>query len=364
MAQSWKARQLAHEAAMNRRLRGELEALAAQIGQVVLRSATARDSEGRTIVPNRRTARDQLSRSAWQQVIKPYFVGAGDQPLIGAEPQSAFMRLIADGVEGSIRVQAERQIAILKKSAPADVFAWLTGPRLVPAIRELGGGRDRRLGYDPFHLFVNPNGYRLSDNGWNTAIHVRVAIDNLLDYEIPRGTSAVDIAKKLEAYLWPEAARVRTLTPYGRDGSYWARRLARTEITAAAGRSLVNASLANPYVELLRWMLSDSHPEPDICDENAHGGPEGDGRYPKDDLPQYPAHPHELCTILPEVTATPAQVTAQLREMMVATPSQGTLYQDRERLQGAFNLEWLIAGLLAGYFVNQVVRGKDQARAA
>jgi hypothetical protein len=354
MAISWKRQQLKHEAKMYDRLRGDMAGLIVSISLIVLRAA-GRDG----LIPNRRSTRETLSRAIWTQAIKPYFIGAGDDPLIGAVPQSPYMRLIVDGIRGSIRIQAERQIAIIQKAAPEDVFKWLTGPRLRATVREIGGG-DRRLDYDPFHLFVNPNGYRLSDNGWNTAIRSRAAIDNLLTYEIPRRTAAVDIATKLEPYLWPEAAQVRTLTPYGTDGSYWARRLARTEITAAAGRSTVNASLGNPYVDLLRWTLSGSHPEPDICDENAHGGPTSDGRYPKTDFPQYPAHPHELCTIVPEVTAMPAQVTAELRQVMASIPSDGERYLQREQLQGAFNLDWLIGALMMGYFVREVV-GEEQA---
>lgn len=354
MATSWKRRQLQHEATMYQQLKGELVSLAASISQMVIRAA-GRDG----LIPNRRSTREALSRAVWLQAIKPYFIGAGDDPLLGAVPQSPYMRLIVDGIRGSIRIQAERQIAIIRKLAPEDVARWLTGPRLRSTVQEIGGG-DRRLGYDPFHLFVNPNGYRLSDNGWNTAIRCRAAVDNLLALEIPRGTAAVDIAKKLEPYLWPEAARIRTMTPYGSDGSYWARRLSRTEITAAAGRSAVNASLANPYVEMLRWVLSGSHPEPDICDEHAHGGPDGDGRYPKGDFPDYPAHPHELCTIVPEVSATPAQVTADLRQMMAAGTAD-ELYSQREQLQGAFNLDWMIEALLMGYFVREVTGEKQPA---
>lgn len=354
MATSWKQRQLRHEAELYQRLKGDLVGLAANISQIVLRVA-GRDG----LIANRRSTRERLSRDVWSQAIKPYFIGAGDDPLIGTVPQSPFMRLLVEGIRGSIRIQAQRQIAILQKAAPDDVFKWLTGPRLKRTVQEIGGG-DRRLGYDPFHLFVNPNGYRLSDNGWNTAIRCRAAVDNLLAYEIPRGTAAVDIAKKLEPYLWPEAAKVRTKTPYGSDGSYWARRLARTEITAAAGRSAVNASIGNPYVELLRWLLSASHPEPDICDEHAHGGPDGDGRYDKRNFPAYPAHPNELCLVVPETVAAPAQVTADLRAAMAATPVDGELYAQREQLQGAFNLDWLIEALLMGYFIREVA-GEEQA---
>src|SRR5690606_14807505 len=150
--------------------------------------------------------------------------------------------------------------------------------------------------YDPWHLWVDPNGYRLSDRVWRTAVDVRSRVDRLLDTEIARGTSAVDIADLLEDFLTPGARRIRTNTPYGQEGSYAARRLARTEITAAAGRATVNAAHANPFVEGLQWRLSASHPRIDICDEYARGGPNGDGIYAVGDAPPYPAHPQCICS--------------------------------------------------------------------
>lgn len=355
MAQSWQAKQRAHETAMYRRLGEDLTGLAARIGQIVIQHATGRDASGQAIVPNRRTARDTLGRAVWLQALKPYFIGSGDDPLIGAVPQSPFMRLIVDGIQGGIRLRAERQVEMVRKNAPADVFRWLTGPRVVVTARELGSRGPRVLSYDPFHLFVNPNGYRLSDNGWNTALRVRAAIDQVLAVEIPRGTAAVSIAKSLEPFLWPSARAVRTKTPYGSDGSYWARRLARTEITAAAGRAEITASQANPYIDMLRWRLSASHPEPDICDDNAHGGPGGDGRYPKVDFPQYPAHPHCLCSIIPEVVRDRAAVTAELRQMMADARTDAARSEQARRLQGAFNLEWLVTALMYGYFAAEVL---------
>jgi hypothetical protein len=70
-----------------------------------------------------------------------------------------------------------------------------------------------------------------------------------------------------------------------------------------------------------------------------------------------------LCTIVPEATATPAQVTADLREAMTAGPADGELYTEREQMQGAFNLDWLIEALLMGYFMREVV-GSNEEQAA
>jgi hypothetical protein len=285
---------------MYERLQAELISLAANVGRLVLLAATTTNDTGDRIIPNRARAKEQLSARIWSEVLRPYFIGTGDNPLAGIVPKSPYMRTVVDGITGATRIQAERQVSIVTKHASPTVLQWLTGPRLLGeqvrrrAVQEQISGDTRVPWYDPFHKFVDPNGYTLSERGWNTAEDIRRAIDDYLGYHISIGTPAVDIAKGLEPFLWPEAAIQRTSKPYGVDGSYWARRLARTEITAAAGRSLVNAALANPFVAYLKWNLSLSHPDPDICDTNAKGGENGDGTYPKNNFPQYPAHPHEL----------------------------------------------------------------------
>lgn len=357
MASRWDVRRLEHEQAIYNRLRADLETMGARLARLVNLAATTTNDAGQRIVPNRGRVRTDLKRRAWLEVVKPYFLGAGDTPLDGTRPQSPYMALLVDGIEGATRIQAEQQVALVRKYASTAVRQWLTGPRplglMQPGRRVVKAQDDpRKPWYDPFHLWVDPNGYRLSDRGWNTAQEARAAIDALLDHEIGRGTAAVDIAKKLDAYLWPEAAAQRTRTPYGEDGSYWARRLARTEITAAAGRSLVNAAMGNPFVSGIKWNLSLSHPEMDICDEHASGGEAGDGVYGKTGLPAYPAHPNCICFLTQEVTATPEQINAQLEAWIEADAPEA------RALRGVFNPDWLTAALMSGEWIGTVLDGE------
>ncbi len=378
MAETWGSRQLRHEREMDARLIQDLRELGQGVGRIVMRHATGRDAEGQRIVPNSRSEREALRRDIWREALKPYFIGGGDEALDGPTPRSPYTRLMVEGIKGAVDIQAARQVAIIEKACKDEVvLRWLTGARpmgmaATPAemarrgglIREQGPRGARTLSYDPYHLFVDPNGYRLSDRVWNTSIEVRRRIDQVLDYQIPRHMAAVDIATRLEQYMTPEAARMRTSTPYGVEGSYAARRLARTEITATAGRSAVSANLANPYVDGTDWALSASHPgkgpEPDICDDLCtidKAGVRVRDPYPNDGVPAYPPHPHCFCTLRPVVTRTPAQVTAQLRaEIQAATPRA-------MRLRGAFNPDWLSQALLAGTFLAAVL-GWTEAEAA
>jgi hypothetical protein len=352
MAQSWDSKRLQHERAMYDRLGAELVTLAANITRLLLLAATTTNETGQRIIPNRARAKEQLSARIWKEALRPYFIGPGDDPLKGTEPQSPFMRLVVDGISGATAIQVDQQIALINRKASPTVKAWLTGPRPVEmatrrAVHELTD--PRKPWYDPFHRWVDPNGHTLSERGWNTANEVRQSIDAFCQYHISQGTAAVDMARDLEAFLWPDAGAVRTQTPYGQDGSYWARRLARTEITAAAGRSTVNAALANPFVSGLKWNLSLSHPEPDICDTNAHGGEEGDGTYAKNELPTYPGHPFCLCFVTQQVTKSPAEVSRILEEWIAADAPEA------RALRGAFNRDWLLSALLNGDFIQSIL---------
>lgn len=198
--------------------------------------------------------------------------------------------------------------------------------------------RERRgIIYDALHLFVSPDGYRLSDRIWRTDQRTRNRIDELLAYEIRNGTAAVDIARRLEEFLLPGRELVRTRKPYGRDGSYDALRLARTEITAAAGRSTMAAAEANPFVRALAWRLSGSHPDGLDCEcegnatEDRYGL--GPGVYPLDKVPRYPAHPHCLCN-LQQVTVPVAAVVQDLRAWLAGGSN--------ERMDGLFDLGSLL----------------------
>lgn len=337
MAETYRARLLRHIRACETRLAEEQRALARQAGQLVVMSATQLH-EGARLVPNTRRARADLKNRIWSEVVRPYFVGSGDNPFDGTVPRSPFAVLLYDGVEGATRIAVEQQVNLLRRRIrDRRVLDWLTGPRPYPVTEQRGI-------YDPWHLWVDPSGYTLSDRVWRTAIEVRARIDRLLDYHIGRGTAAVDIAELLEDFLTPGARRLRTRTPYGREGSYAARRLARTEISAAAGRATVNTSIANPFVEGIQWSLSGSHPKPDICDDNARGGANGDGVYAPSEVPPYPAHPHCLCNLQPVTVKDTRELVEELRaEIRAATPRA-------RAMQGMFNVDWLVLALMTGAF--------------
>ena len=185
------------------------------------------------------------------------------------------------------------------------------------------------LDYDPAHLFVPAERraygpYRLSDRLWQTSEITRLQIDRLVFEGVRDGRGAHRIANDITQTLLPGARRRGSTTVFReRRGlvptpnvPYAAWRLARTEITASAGRATLAASRANPFVDRIEWLLSPNHPRIDICDSRQ-------GIYPLGQEPGYPAHPNCLCVLVPVVTSSPSQTLNDLVELQEQGYSPG-----------------------------------------
>jgi len=174
--------------------------------------------------------------------------------------------------------------------------------------------RAQAAAYDPQRAWVGAGGYRLSDALWDAKAWTRDQIDQTLRHAIATGEDALVTAKKLEQFLDPAYAPIRTskgrlvrgqnralvteAPGRGGSGSFPARRLARTEITRAHGLGTIEAAKATPFATGVKWTLSGRHPKADPCDQNAsHDQGLGPGVYPADDVPRYPEHPMCLCTL-------------------------------------------------------------------
>ncbi len=183
----------------------------------------------------------------------------------------------------------------LQNNIPFDVFVWLQNGR-DPVQEQVS--TNVLAQYEHSHEWLDSRGYALSDRIWQVGERTRRNIDTLLATGIANGNSAVQIADLLERYLLPSRAPIRTRTPYGRDGSFDARRLARSEITLAHSRASLVSAAMNPFVESMNYNLSPRHPRVDICDPLAEGSP-----YPVDECPTpiLSTHAQCLCNVSPNV---------------------------------------------------------------
>lgn len=244
-------------------------------------------------------------------VVQRFFVGDNLRSVYKneVEPLAPYPDLLNKAyvyvVASAVKAQRDAMVRDLK-NAP-DVLLWLAQAQPVQEILY----QNPLATYDPMHTFADPRGYTLSQNIWRSSIESRAQIDALLADEIRQATSAINVSKKLTAFLKDEHKEWFTRKPYSR-ANYPALRLARTEISAAHGRAVIAASKSNPFVDKIAWQLSPtSHKEHDECDVNAENSP-----YELDKVPTYPNHPGDLCVLVPVSTQPPAQVVNSLRAMM------------------------------------------------
>ncbi|NFS21400.1 hypothetical protein FDE82_04595 [Clostridium botulinum] len=170
------------------------------------------------------------------------------------------------------------------------------------------------------------DGLYLSDNIWSKSKKYRDNITTIIQSAIAGGQDCVKTARALEKYVlagkngretltkeYPKMmARIGNRIPS--DISYEALRLARSEMTSAYGEATISAGMVSPSCNGIKFILSGSHPKPDICDDitgvDNHGL--GIGVYPIDEAPNYPFHPNCLC-ITTTVNEQPEQFVERLK---------------------------------------------------
>lgn len=150
------------------------------------------------------------------------------------------------------------------------------------------------------------NGLFLSDRIWSKSQKYRKNMTDIIQSAVAEGQDCAKTAKALEQYVlkgkktlaseYPNMmSRMANRIP--NNVSYEALRLARTEMTSAFGEATLSAAKVSPSCKGVKYILSASHPKPDICDDitgtDKHGL--GIGVYPIDEAPLYPFHCNCLC---------------------------------------------------------------------
>ena len=143
------------------------------------------------------------------------------------------------------------------------------------------------------------DGFNLSDRIWKQDKVLRQNLHGMIEQCVNQGLSAVEFSRAVEQYLLkPGPAWTTKITPSvtGRGSiKYNALRLARTETNNAYRTGHALGAKNSTIVKGIKWNLSRSHPEEDICDtwatQDLYGL--GPGVYPPDKLP--PGHPNCLC---------------------------------------------------------------------
>jgi hypothetical protein len=302
MAESYRAQFLKvlreNEAAMTGLFRG----LADRVTALIVRSA---GGDGNIQPGREKSLREAIGGEVTSLFLTPSGTGlaAFEVSFAGkVTPRSRYMRTLWAGIEAATFVGVDRHAAMMRRALrdEPELLRRLQRARQNPfqagrRTQEMALFRANPLAsYEAAHTWVDPRGYRLSDRLWQISGDTRRRIDLLLAEGIAEGRSAINLAKDLEDLLIPGRELLRTNRPYGRDASFDALRLARTEITRAHSEADLIAANMNPFVEGLVSVLSGSHPKADICDDYAA---ESEAQpWPKDSPPaRIPYHPQCLC---------------------------------------------------------------------
>lgn len=148
----------------------------------------------------------------------------------------------------------------------------------------------------------------LSERIWDYKKQFDKDIGYIINQGIIAKKSAFDLAKDLEIYLNPKAARPfdwsKVYPHCHKTVDYNAQRLARTSVTHAYQLSFVRATKNNPFIEKYQWLSSNGGRTCEICRER-------NGKYfDKNALPL--DHPNGMCTIIAIIIKSAGEIADEL----------------------------------------------------
>ena len=163
--------------------------------------------------------------------------------------------------------------------------------------------------------FTAVDGLTLSDRVWRLNLGAKEALTRAISQAVVSGWDAqraaaafmyngdavpADVNARLAGSKADALMRSADLLT-GDNGEVWkADRVFRTEINRAHGTAYMAGAAKTPGFAGFRFLLSNRHPKPDICDllaaQNLYGL--GEGVYPTADTTPWPAHPNTLSFVV------------------------------------------------------------------
>jgi hypothetical protein len=199
---------------------------------------------------------------------------------------------MGDAIETNIKASAD-DLAKVQKSFDKVLFdstgAKITEVYTQSLIRTAEAGLDSYISRQHHGMNLSERVYRNGRRGIRT-------VDAIINESLLAGRSAREIALRVRRYISPSV-------PGGM--SYAALRLGRTELNNAFHATSIRMADEDPFTKALKWNLSRSHPEADICDSYA-------GReFAPSETPDKP-HPQCFCFTTP-VPISNAEFLRRLR---------------------------------------------------
>lgn len=152
--------------------------------------------------------------------------------------------------------------------------------------------------------------WSLSKALWRAGSSTQRDVESIIAKGIAENRSAYDIAKDLERYVNPKAAKdwewSKVYPGTSRKVDYNAQRLARTMVSHAYQQSFVRTTQKNPFVTKYRWLSSGGERMCPICEDR-------DGKeFEKDNLPL--DHPNGMCTFVAVIEDSMTDIADRLAD--------------------------------------------------
>jgi hypothetical protein len=142
---------------------------------------------------------------------------------------------------------------------------------------------------------IGEDGLQVSDRVWNLIDDNQKVITDIVVENVALGRDAVETAKELEKYarggVQAISDELAERKRFPKNLDYRALRLARTENSKAFMEGTYRAGKFSPTYSGIKWVLSNAHPEPDVCDPMV-------GKYEQGREPAIP-HPNCMCVQVP-----------------------------------------------------------------
>lgn len=159
--------------------------------------------------------------------------------------------------------------------------------------------------------------WSLSNAIWGMNKKTQKDIHDIIAKGVLENKSSYEIAKALEKYVNPSAAKPwnwsKLYPGSSKKVDYNAQRLARTMVSHAYQQSFIRTTKNNPFFVGYRWLTSGAHNVCPICRgyaEDIHDDKLPAGVFPKDDLPI--DHPNGKCTFSVYMTQSTDEIVNSL----------------------------------------------------
>ena len=252
-------------------------------------------------------ARVAITKAQQKQIADLYQEIADDlnHRLQRYNPESLTYRWVKDYAKG-LQKDSKRLYAVIKSGVADSLLQSAKAPvkaeqafysKLAPELSQHFSDVFSRVPQSAADELMSGGIYKdfsgLSDRIWNYRKKYNRDIQTVIVKGIQAQKSAFDLAKDLEMYVDPKAAKPwnwNVVYPgVNQVVDYNAQRLARTAVTHAYQLSFQRATKDNPFVESYKWHSSHSARMCELCAQR-------DGRiYRKDALPF--DHPNGMCTV-------------------------------------------------------------------